>query len=229
MLVVIIALLLAGLVVGPGLWVRRVMAHYHQPADRYRQRGTGGELARHLLDRFGLAEVGVEVVDEGDHYDPAARTVRLHRDHYHGYSLTAITVTAHEVGHALQHRDGSVLFQWRQQLATLAQTTEKVGVGVMAVMPVVLVLTRAPQAGLAMLLGGLLTLGVGTLVHLLTLPVEWDASFRRAYPILVRGEYLLEDDHAGARRILRAAALTYVASSLMSLLNVMRWLRVLRR
>ena len=229
MLVVILALLLAAAVVGPGLWVRRVMAHYREPADRYRQRGAGGELARHLLDRFELREVPVEAVEMGDHYDPAARVVRLHRDHYHGYSLTAVTVAAHEVGHALQHRDGSILFQWRQQLAGLAQSTEKVGVGVMAVMPLVLALTRAPQAGLAMFIGGLLTLGVGTLVHLLTLPVEWDASFHRAYPILLRGEYLLPGDEAGARRILRAAALTYVASSLMSLLNVMRWLRVLRR
>ncbi|WP_298803722.1 zinc metallopeptidase, partial [uncultured Lentibacter sp.] len=80
----------------PNLWVKHVMEKYRQPADRYRNRGSGGELARHLLDRFGLSDVGVEETSVGDHYDPVAKTVRLTPDNYTGYSLTAVTVAAHE-------------------------------------------------------------------------------------------------------------------------------------
>jgi hypothetical protein len=73
------------------------------------------------------------------------------------------------------------------------------------------------------------TMGIATLVHLVTLPVEWDASFRRALPILQQKNYLSPKDEQGARRILTAAALTYVAASLASLLNLWRWIAFLRR
>ena len=78
-------------------------------------------------------------------------------------------------------------------------------------------------------LGGFLTLGIGTIVHLMTLPTELDASFARALPMLVKGEILRPGDEPRARRLLTAAALTYVAASLMSLLNVARWWAILRR
>ena len=71
--------------------------------------------------------------------------------------------------------------------------------------------------------------GIATLVHLLTLPVEWDASFRRALSVLQQGNYLSSDDMRGARRILTATALTYVAASLASLINLWRWIAFLRR
>jgi Zn-dependent membrane protease YugP len=89
--------------------------------------------------------------------------------------------------------------------------------------------TRSRVAGGLMLLAALDTLAVPALVHLLTLPVEMNASFNRALPVLERGGYLHARQLPGARRILRAAALTYVAQSLVSLLNPWRWLRVLRR
>jgi hypothetical protein len=94
--------------------------------------------------------------------------------------------------------------------------------------PLLLILTRTPMSGALMLLGGLLAFGAAALVHLVTLPVEWDASFRRAMPLLETG-YLDENDLAAARQILLAAALTYVGASLLAILNVWRWLAVLRR
>ena len=90
-------------------------------------------------------------------------------------------------------------------------------------------LTRAPATGLLVLLAGVLTMGIATLVHLVTLPVEWDASFRRALPVLEQGGYVSAADMEGARRILTAAAFTYVAASLASLLSLWRWLAFLRR
>ena len=95
--------------------------------------------------------------------------------------------------------------------------------------PVLSVLTRAPQTGALMLLIGVAAMSLGTLVHLVTLPVELDASFGKALPILEEGNYLQDGDLPHARRILKAAALTYVAGSLASLLNLGRWLAVLRR
>ncbi|MEJ2534513.1 MAG: zinc metallopeptidase, partial [Gammaproteobacteria bacterium] len=90
-------------------------------------------------------------------------------------------------------------------------------------------LLRVPSVTGLMILGGLLTLGAATLVHLVTLPTELDASFRRAMPMLKEDGILLPEDHGHARRILLAAAMTYVSVSLMSLLNIARWWALLRR
>lgn len=229
MIFVIIAVVLVAAVALPGLWVRRVLQKYSEPADRYRGRGSGAELARHLLDRFDLQSIAVEITPAGDHYDPEAKAVRLTEDKYNGHSLTAVTVAAHEVGHAIQDARGETLFRNRQTLARLAMQTQRFGSMVMLAAPVVMVVTRAPGLGVAFLAVAIGSMLVGTAVHLLTLPVELDASFRKALPVLAEGDYLLEGDLPHANRILKAAALTYVASSLASLLNLGRWLAVLRR
>jgi Zn-dependent membrane protease YugP len=229
MIWIVLALLLLALVVLPGFWVRRVLSRYSEPADRYTERGSGGELARHLLDRFELMDVGVEMTETGDHYDPEARMVRLTPDKFRGHSLTAITVAAHEVGHAIQHARKEILFDQRQRLARLAITGQKLGSGLMLAAPLIMVVTRAPGAGLLFVLIAVGSMLLGTLVHLVTLPVEYDASFNKALPVLESGGYLLPGDLPHAKRILKAAALTYVAASLASLLNLGRWLAVLRR
>jgi Zn-dependent membrane protease YugP len=95
--------------------------------------------------------------------------------------------------------------------------------------PLVALVVRTPLAGGALLLLSLATVVLGTAVHLVTLPVELDASFGKALPLLRQGRHLFEVDLPHARRILRAAAFTYVAGSLASLLNLWRWLAVLRR
>lgn len=213
----------------PGMWVKHVMNKYSEPADRYRDQGTGGELARHLLDRFELGDVKVEETPVGDHYDPQARVVRLTPGNYAGYSLTAVTVAAHEVGHAIQDSRGESLFHARQKLARAAMMGERVAGILLVAAPVVLILTRAPQASALTILIGVLSMALGTVVHLVTLPVELDASYRKALPILKEGNYLQEGDLQHAQKILKAAALTYVAGSLASLLNLGRWIAVFRR
>jgi Zn-dependent membrane protease YugP len=104
-----------------------------------------------------------------------------------------------------------------------------VGAVLMMATPLIIGITRLPVAGLMMLTGGLLTLGSAVVIHLLTLPTEFDASFGRAMPLLRDQEVLYEVDEKHARRLLKAAALTYVSASLMSLLNVARWIAILRR
>jgi Zn-dependent membrane protease YugP len=225
--IVLLIVVLALLILGPGFWVKRVLTRYSQPADRYDH--TGAETARRLLDALQLQDVVVEISETGDHYDPAARAVRLAAGNYQGRSLTAVTVAAHEVGHALQHAEGYAPLLWRTRLVQWVSPVEKTGAVLMMLTPVIIGVTRLPMAGLLVLLGGVMTLGSAVVIHLLTLPTEFDASFRRAMPLLKQQEVLYATDERHARRLLTAAAMTYVAASLMSLLNVARWIAILRR
>ena len=225
--ILVLLVILLILVLGPGLWVKRVMARYSQPADRYAH--SGAETARRLLDALDLQNVVVEPSDTGDHYDPEARAVRLSAGNYQARSVTAVTVAAHEVGHALQHASGFAPLLLRTRLVKWVSPVEKTGAMLMMAAPLIIGLTRLPVAGLLMLMGGLLTLGSSVVIHLLTLPTEFDASFGRALPLLRQQDVLYETDERHARRLLKAAAMTYVAASLMSLLNVARWIAILRR
>ncbi|WP_006747326.1 zinc metallopeptidase [Thioalkalivibrio paradoxus] len=226
LLIILVPLLILA-TYGPGWWVRRTLAKYSQPEERYQ--GSGGELARHLLNQRGLHQVAVEVTESGDHYDPEDRAVRLTSGNYHGRSLTAVTVAAHEVGHAIQHAEGYAPLRLRGELVRWAASGQRLGAFLMLAIPVITILTRHPAPGAMFLLAGLLSMGLAAIVHLVTLPTELDASFNRALPILRDGGYLYETDYPHAQRILKAAAYTYVAQSLMSLLNIWAWLRFLRR
>jgi hypothetical protein len=223
----IITLVLLAAVLGPSLWVGRIMSRYSEPADRYPH--SGGEIARRLLDELGLQKVGAEITEKGDHYDPEQRMVRLSAQNYESHSLTAITIAAHEVGHAAQHASGYTPLIWRTRLVRWVGPVEKTGAALLMATPLIIGITRAPIAGLLMVSGGFLTLGSGVVMHLLTLPTEFDASFGRALPLLKKQNILAVRDEPHARRLLRAAALTYVSASLMSLLNVARWWAILRR
>ncbi|MDB9895175.1 zinc metallopeptidase, partial [Reinekea forsetii] len=99
--IILLVVLVLGLLVGPGLWVKRVLARNSRVRDDLS--GTGGELAKHLIKRFELSEVSLELTELGDHYDPESKTVRLTDAVMNQKSLTAIATAAHEFGHALQH------------------------------------------------------------------------------------------------------------------------------
>ncbi len=223
----IISLVLLALIFGPGIWVGRVINRYSTPADRYP--GTGAELARLLLDRNGLNGVRVEETEQGDHYDPRDKTVRLTPDKFAGRSLTAITVAAHEVGHALQDHTGYGPLVLRTRLVQVIEPIQKIGAGVLMISPFIAAITRAPGLSVIAFLAGMATLLSSTVVHFVTLPTELDASFARALPMLEKEEILKEVDKPHARRLLKAAALTYVSASLTSLLNIARWWAILRR
>lgn len=186
-------------------------------------------MARALLDDLGLSSVLVESTEQGDHYDPRARAVRLSAQNHDSYSLTSITIAAHEVGHAIQDARGFKPLKWRTHLVTWVQPIEKIGAGLLMLAPFSVAFTRAPTVGLITFAGGVLTLGSAVVVHALTLPTEFDASFSRALPILQDKQILRQDDIPKARQLLFAAALTYVSGALQSLLNIARWWAILRR
>ena len=227
MIIAVFIILVLVVVFGPAIWVQRVLERYSAPA--YRDSGTGAQLARHLLDEHGLQSVKVEATDQGDHYDPEAKVVRLTEDKFSGHSLTAITVAAHEVGHALQDHDGYAPLRIRTRLVKATRGIEKIGAGVLMVSPFLGIVTRAPAIGLLTFAAGMLTLGTAAIVHFITLPTEFNASFARALPMLDEHRVLKQVDRRHAHKLLTAAALTYVSASLMSLLNIARWIAILRR
>lgn len=220
-----IAVVLA-IVFGPSLWARGVLSWYGDERPSFP--GTGGELARHLLDEAGLAEVEVETTDGGDHYDPIKKAVRLTRANLDGRSLTAVVSAAHEVGHAIQDRDGYGPLNTRTRLIKSTNAIQRIGSAIIFGTMILSGVARSPPLALLGVAAGILTLAISVMIHLVTLPVEFDASFNRALPELDRGGYLPKADLPAARRILRACALTYVAASLADLLNLWRWIRYLR-
>lgn len=226
MLYLLAAALLFLVFLGPQLWARGVLRRH--AVDRPDFPGTGGELARHLLDEAGLREVRVEATPLGDHYDPSEKAVRLSRQNLEGRSLTAVVAAAHEVGHALQDRDAYRPLVTRTKLVKRTLVFQRIGSGIVLASMAVGMVSRSPAVALTGLLAGIATMAVNLVIHLVTLPMEFDASFARALPVLDRGGYLPKSDLPAARRILGACALTYVAGALMSLLNVWRWIRFFR-
>jgi Zn-dependent membrane protease YugP len=224
---VILIVALLALTIVPSLWVQSVMRRYREPANRYPR--TGGQTARHLLDALGLRNVATEITDRGDHYDPLAKAVRLTADNFNGRSLTAVTVAAHEVGHALQDARAFAPLRLRTHLVQWVAPIEKLGAGMLMLAPLMGAVTRSPRLGLIGLAGGVLTLGAAVVVHFLTLPTELDASFVRALPLMKQHGVIRPEDMPRARRLLTAAAFTYVAVALQSLLNIARWWAILRR
>lgn len=225
-LIIIGVVLLLALIFLPQFWIKRVLAR-HQ-VERPDLGGTGAELARELLDRAELRHVKVELTDGGDHYDPMDETVRLSLPHHDGKSVAALAVAAHEVSHALQHAHGDRVFQMRQSIAPTIIWIERGAQLVFFAIPLLGALARSPALIAAQIALVVMLLGARLGMHIVTLPVEVDASFRRALPILQAGRYLPEEDLPAARSVLRAATLTYVAAALVSLIDVTRLIRVLR-
>jgi Zn-dependent membrane protease YugP len=178
---------------------------------------TGAETARQILDHAGLRNLPVEEVDGhlSDHYDPSSRTLFLSVDNYRGRSIAAVGVAAHEAGHALQHQNADALFNLRMQLVPVTQFASFAWLGV-------LVLgwwfSRAFMAKFILIAIGLFA--IMTLFQLVTLPVEYDAS-RRAKEQLVRLGLVRNDETQGVNKVLDAAALTYVAALVSSVMELL--------
>ena len=137
-------------------------------------------------------------------------------------------IAAHETGHAMQDAVGFPPLQARTRLAKQAMQMERIGAVVMLAAPIVMALAKAPHILLIEVFVGVMIFALSILLHAVTLPVEFDASFGRALPLLKSGRYIDDRDMPAAKQILRAAAFTYVAAAAMSLLDIARWFRILR-
>ena len=178
---------------------------------------TGSDLARYLLSENGLGNISVEMTRSmmGDHYDPLRKKLRLSPDVYGSNSITSLGVAAHEVGHAIQEKEGYMPLVLRSTLVPVAN------IGSSMAFPLFFI-------GFLFSSSWLLNLGIvffmGAVVfYLVTLPVEFDAS-RRALAVLKSGRFMTVDELGGAKKVLNAAAMTYLAAALMAVMQLVRML-----
>lgn len=207
-----------------GIWAQVKLSHAYKkyiqvPVDSGM---TGAQAAREILDRAGLNEVPVAEIPGrlSDHYDPTKRALFLSSDNFHGQSVAAVGVAAHEAGHALQHQAAYGLFNVRMALVPITQFASTAYMGIFfigwilglfkVVLPIIIVIFT-----------------VITLFQLVTLPVEYDAS-RRAKEQLFRLGLVHEHERAGVSQVLNAAALTYVAALVTSILTLLYYLTLAR-
>ncbi len=227
MLLVIGVLIVIALIFGPSLWVKFVMRRYS--SEKPEMPGTGGELAKHLIERFSLNDVKVEVTELGDHYDPIEKKVRLSKENYESKSLTAIAIAAHEVGHAIQDQQGDRRLAIRTKMVPIIDKVARLSAVIISLSPVIGIITRHPMPFSLLLLLGLSGFIARMMVHAVTLPIEFDASFSKALPLLREGEYISQSNEKAVGHVLRAAALTYVSAALADILNLGRWIVILLR
>ena len=227
MVLLAVMLIVIAIIFGPSLWVKFVMNRYSSQLTEIS--GTGGQLAKHLIEKFSLKDVEVEITDLGDHYDPIEKKVRLMREHYESKSLTAIAIAAHEVGHAIQDHQGDKRLATRTKMIPIANKVARLSVAVISLSPIIGIITRHPMPFSVLLFLGLSGFVARMMIHAVTLPIEFDASFSKALPILREGNYISQPSEKAVNRILNAAALTYVSAALADILNLGRWLVILSR
>lgn len=178
---------------------------------------TGQEVARMILNANGIYDVNINPVSGSltDHYDPASKTVNLSEDIYGSNSIAAISVAAHECGHAIQHNVGFIPLSFRSLLVPAANF------GATLSWPLVLIGLMLGNAGSFLIQIGIILFMCAVLFQIVTLPVEFDAS-RRAIIELEKNSILPEQERKGAKDVLFAAALTYVAATAASMLQLLR-------
>lgn len=181
---------------------------------------NGAHIARMILQSQGLYDVRIEPVRGrlSDHYDPRTRVVRLSEDIYSGTSLAAVAVAAHETGHALQHAGGYFPLQLRSTFVPVASFGSGLG-------PILILVGFFLPAFNFLLHLGIIAFSFAVLFQLITLPVEFNASSRAMTLLLDRG-MLDKDEVHGARSMLNAAALTYVAAALAAVLELARFILI---
>lgn len=184
---------------------------------------SGADIAAEILRTRNIHDVRIEPVQGtlSDHYDPTSKTLRLSPDVYSGRSVAAAGVAAHEVGHAIQHAEGYAFLKMRSNLVPVLNITSKMAFPVLMIGLVMMSMQSA--LGQPVLLAGIVLFSVMVLFQLVTLPVEFDAS-SRALAAIRDGGIVNSQELSGARKVLSAAALTYVAAAISSLMTLLYFL-----
>ena len=217
------------LIVLPGiiftLWAQaRVKSTYSTYAGLILRPGmTGGAVARRILDSNGLRDVSIEVIrgQLTDHYDPRHRVLRLSEGSFYGANAAAVGVAAHEAGHALQHGRAYAPLKLRMAMVPVCNFGSSMAMPLFFVG--LLLSYTLPQAASTLMFLGIAAFSLAVLFQLVTLPVEFNAS-RRAMRCLAGSGTMSEVELKGTRKVLNAAAMTYVASLAVGLLSLLRLL-----
>ena len=206
------------------LWASWNVKHtFKKYAEVHNSRGlTGADAARRVLDANGLRDVPVEQIsgELSDHYDPKARAVRLSQSVWGSTSVAAVGVACHEVGHAIQHAENYLPIQIRQAILPAAGFGEKLSIPLLIAG---LFLSSYSQKLLYLAYAGILLYGLCVLFQVVTLPTEFDAS-KRALVSIERMGLLEGEELIGAKKVLRAAALTYVAGLATTMMQLLRFI-----
>ena len=206
------------------IWAQwKVKSTYREYSRVDTQQGiTGARVARTILNANGLQNVSVKSTpgELSDHYNPQDETVNLSKDIYSGTSIASLAIAAHEVGHAIQHSKDYKPVVWRAKLVPAAN------IGSWAAFPLFFIgMFIGPGTGAILMNVGIGLFAAALLFHLVTLPVEFNAS-SRALAILEGSQFLTQRELSGARKVLSAAAWTYVASATMALMQLLRLLLI---
>jgi len=180
---------------------------------------TGNQLGKKLLQENNLENVLIEPIKQVDHYNPLKKKVHISEDKLHKKSITSIAVVAHEIGHAIQDKENYKPLLLRQKLIEKTMIFQRIGSFLLIIgLPSIFAITKSPFITFiaAIIIMGCLSTNV--LIHLITLPVEFDASFKRALPILQK--YVPKENMRQCRSVLRAAAFTYLAQSIVSIFRL---------
>ena len=180
---------------------------------------TGNQLGQKLLEENKLENVLIEPIKQIDHYNPIEKKVHISEDKLNKKSITSIAVVAHEIGHAIQDKENYKPLILRQKLIEKTMIFQRIGSFLLVIgLPSIFAFTKSPLITFiaAMIIMGCLSTNV--LIHLITLPVEFDASFKRALPILKK--YVPKENMKQCRSVLRAAAFTYLAQSIVSIFRL---------
>ena len=180
---------------------------------------TGNQLGQKILKENNLENVLIEPIKQVDHYNPLKKKVHISEDKLHKKSITSIAVVAHEIGHAIQDKENYKPLLLRQKLIEKTIIFQRIGSFLLIIgLPSIFAITKSPFITFiaAIIIMGCLSTNV--LIHLITLPVEFDASFKRALPILQK--YVPKENMRQCRSVLRAAAFTYLAQSIVSIFRL---------
>lgn len=180
---------------------------------------TGNQLGQKLLKENKLENVLIEPIKQIDHYNPLEKKIHISEDKLHKKSITSIAVVAHEIGHAIQDKENYKPLLLRQKLIEKTLIFQRIGSFLLVIgLPSIFAITKSPLITFiaAIIIMGCLSTNV--LIHLITLPVEFDASFKRALPILQK--YVPQENMRQCRSVLRAAAFTYLAQSIVSIFRL---------
>ncbi|WP_207060862.1 zinc metallopeptidase [Motiliproteus sp. SC1-56] len=207
----------------PKIWARYVF--YKHSCKRQDLPGTGGDLARLLTRCLPLNRVSLKQAENRSHYDLETSSLNLSAYTMNSRSLTAVVRAAYEVGHAVQHQHNGDMARFREGLLTLARFGEKLGSGAFLVAPL-MAIVLPPAAGL-LLFVALVSMLTGAVIHLVLLPMEWQASFHLARPLLAESRYVPHQESGAVRQLLLACAFSQLAYALANLLDGRHWLKVL--
>ncbi len=201
----------------PSLWVNYTLKKYNKflPDMPF----TGKELGDKILQEQNISNVLIKPIKQMDHYNPIEKKIHIGEDKINKKSITSIAVTVHEIGHAIQDKENYKPLQLRQSLMEKTLIFQRLGSFLLIIgLPSIFTLTKSPFITLiaAIIIMGCLSTNV--LIHLITLPVEFDASFKRALPILKK--YVPSENLKQCRSVLRAAAFTYLAQSIVSIFRL---------